>query len=56
SIAELQLKNDDFKIDVANVVEYVYKQYQKQKYDGTLTQETFPVYLRGTSHWQAKKE
>ncbi|MDE4949150.1 tRNA (adenosine(37)-N6)-threonylcarbamoyltransferase complex dimerization subunit type 1 TsaB, partial [Francisella tularensis subsp. holarctica] len=25
-------------------------------YDGTLTQETFPVYLRGTSHWQSKKE
>ncbi|AEE26486.1 tRNA (adenosine(37)-N6)-threonylcarbamoyltransferase complex dimerization subunit type 1 TsaB [Francisella hispaniensis] len=56
SITELQLENDDFKIDVANVVEYVYKQYQKQKYDGTLTQETFPVYLRGTSHWQAKEE
>ncbi|MDE4963601.1 tRNA (adenosine(37)-N6)-threonylcarbamoyltransferase complex dimerization subunit type 1 TsaB, partial [Francisella tularensis subsp. holarctica] len=32
SIAEIQLKNVDFKIDVANVVEYVYKQYQKQTY------------------------
>ncbi|MDE4974121.1 tRNA (adenosine(37)-N6)-threonylcarbamoyltransferase complex dimerization subunit type 1 TsaB, partial [Francisella tularensis subsp. holarctica] len=23
---------------------------------GSLSQETFPVYLCGTSHWQAKKE
>ena len=56
SITELQVENNDFKIDVVNVLEYVYKQYQQQKYNGTLTQETFPVYLRGTSHWQAKGE
>ncbi|MDE5030109.1 tRNA (adenosine(37)-N6)-threonylcarbamoyltransferase complex dimerization subunit type 1 TsaB, partial [Francisella tularensis subsp. holarctica] len=46
----------DFTIDVANVVDYVYQHYQTHKYDGTLTHETFPVDLRGTSHWQAKKE
>lgn len=55
SIAELDIQNEDFKLDVGNVVEYVAKQYEKQKEQGKLTQETFPVYLRGTSHWKTKE-
>ncbi|GAB4221847.1 MAG: tRNA (adenosine(37)-N6)-threonylcarbamoyltransferase complex dimerization subunit type 1 TsaB [Francisella sp.] len=54
SIEKLQIFNKDFKIDVSNVVDYVYKKYQEQKCSNSLTQETFPVYLRGTSHWHVK--
>ncbi|MEY8767958.1 tRNA (adenosine(37)-N6)-threonylcarbamoyltransferase complex dimerization subunit type 1 TsaB [Francisella philomiragia] len=56
SIAELEIVNRDFKIDVGNIVEYVFDKYQQQKETQSLTQETFPVYLRGTSHWKAKGE
>ncbi|AJI53828.1 tRNA (adenosine(37)-N6)-threonylcarbamoyltransferase complex dimerization subunit type 1 TsaB [Francisella philomiragia] len=56
SVTELEIINKDFKIDVGNVVDYVVDKYQKQKSSQSLTQETFPVYLRGTSHWKAKGE
>ncbi|MBK2106554.1 tRNA (adenosine(37)-N6)-threonylcarbamoyltransferase complex dimerization subunit type 1 TsaB [Francisella philomiragia] len=56
SIAELEIVNRDFKIDVGNIVEYIFDKYQQQKVTQSLTQETFPVYLRGTSHWKAKGE
>ncbi|GMN88528.1 tRNA (adenosine(37)-N6)-threonylcarbamoyltransferase complex dimerization subunit type 1 TsaB [Francisella sciaenopsi] len=56
SVAELEIINKDFKIDVGNIVDHVLDKYQKQKSSQSLTQETFPVYLRGTSHWKAKGE
>ncbi|AFJ44075.1 tRNA (adenosine(37)-N6)-threonylcarbamoyltransferase complex dimerization subunit type 1 TsaB [Francisella orientalis] len=56
SITELEIINEDFKIDVGDVIDYVVDKYQKQKSSQSLTQETFPVYLRGTSHWKAKGE
>ncbi|AIT08571.1 glycoprotease [Candidatus Francisella endociliophora] len=55
SIAELDIQKEDFKLDVGNVVEYVAKQYEIQKSQNKLTQETFPIYLRGTSHWKTKE-
>ncbi|MED7788572.1 tRNA (adenosine(37)-N6)-threonylcarbamoyltransferase complex dimerization subunit type 1 TsaB [Francisella sp. 19X1-34] len=55
SISELHIQNDDFQLDVSNVIEYVYSLYTKQKSRQTLTQEVFPVYLRGTSHWKTKE-
>ncbi|MBK2028328.1 tRNA (adenosine(37)-N6)-threonylcarbamoyltransferase complex dimerization subunit type 1 TsaB [Francisella noatunensis] len=56
SITELEIINEDFKIDLGDVIDYVVDKYQKQKSSQSLTQETFPVYLRGTSHWKAKGE
>ncbi|WP_150464986.1 tRNA (adenosine(37)-N6)-threonylcarbamoyltransferase complex dimerization subunit type 1 TsaB [Francisella sp. SYW-2] len=56
SIAEIQIVNNDFKIDVDKIVDYVFDMYQQQKLNQSLTQETFPVYLRGTSHWKTKGE
>ncbi|MEY8701747.1 tRNA (adenosine(37)-N6)-threonylcarbamoyltransferase complex dimerization subunit type 1 TsaB [Francisella philomiragia] len=56
SVGELEIINKDFKIDVGNIVDHVLDKYQKQKSTQSLTQETFPVYLRGTSHWKAKGE
>ncbi|QIV96138.1 tRNA threonylcarbamoyladenosine biosynthesis protein TsaB [Allofrancisella inopinata] len=41
----------DFKLDVSNLIDYVYRQYLLQKQNSKLTQETFPVYLRGNAHW-----
>ncbi|WP_150467445.1 tRNA (adenosine(37)-N6)-threonylcarbamoyltransferase complex dimerization subunit type 1 TsaB [Francisella sp. SYW-9] len=55
SISELDIQNDDFQLDVGNVIEYVSSLYTKQKAQQTLTQEVFPVYLRGTSHWKTKE-
>ncbi|MED7819111.1 MULTISPECIES: tRNA (adenosine(37)-N6)-threonylcarbamoyltransferase complex dimerization subunit type 1 TsaB [unclassified Francisella] len=55
SIAELNIQNDDFKLDVGNIVGYVSDLYTKQKSQGKLTQEVFPIYLRGTSHWKTKE-
>lgn len=54
-IKELSIENKDFNLDVSNLVDYVYKKYLDQKQQGKLTQETFPVYLRGTSHWKTKE-
>lgn len=56
SITELEIINEDFKINLGDVMDYVVDKYQKQKSSQSLTQETFPVYLRGTSHWKAKGE
>ncbi|QIW10045.1 tRNA (adenosine(37)-N6)-threonylcarbamoyltransferase complex dimerization subunit type 1 TsaB [Francisella sp. LA112445] len=55
SISELDIQNDDFQLDVGNVIEYVSSLYIKQKTQKALTQEVFPVYLRGTSHWKTKE-
>lgn len=55
SIAELNIQNDDFKLDVGNIVGYVSDLYTKQKSQGKLTQEVFPIYLRGKSHWKTKE-
>lgn len=55
SISELDINNDDFQLDVSNVTEYISSLYTKQKSQQTLTQEVFPVYLRGTSHWKTKE-
>ena len=55
SISELDIQNDDFQLDVSNITEYVSSLYTKQKTQQTLTQEVFPVYLRGTSHWKTKE-
>lgn len=55
SINELEVQNDEFKLNASNAVNYVYKQYHQQKKRGELTQETFPVYLRGTSNWKTKE-
>lgn len=55
NISELDIQNDDFQLDVSNVAEYISSLYTKQKTQQTLTQEVFPVYLRGTSHWKTKE-
>ncbi|MGQ4002697.1 tRNA (adenosine(37)-N6)-threonylcarbamoyltransferase complex dimerization subunit type 1 TsaB [Francisellaceae bacterium CB299] len=57
-IAEINLFPNivDFKIDVVSVVEFVTDLYNEQKSQNVLTHETYPVYLRGTSHWKTKKE
>ena len=41
----------NFNIDVKNVVDFVEMEYVKQKSEDKLTHETYPIYLRGTSHW-----
>lgn len=57
SIKEIGLEPvmQDFKIDVARVCEFVSQEYVSQKNKGKLTHETYPVYLRGTSHWAKAK-
>ena len=47
---------EDFKIDFKNICEYIFKQYLNQKSEGSLTFETYPLYLRGTSHWKTEAE
>lgn len=54
TISDLGIENEAFDLDVSNVIEYIQREYLKQKGLGNLTQETFPVYLRGTSHWKMK--
>lgn len=54
SISDLSIENNEFDLDVSNVAEYIQREYLKQERLGNLTQETFPVYLRGTSHWKMK--
>ncbi|ASG67826.1 tRNA (adenosine(37)-N6)-threonylcarbamoyltransferase complex dimerization subunit type 1 TsaB [Francisella halioticida] len=54
-IYELNVENYDFKLDVGNVVDYVFRLYVEQRSQVKLTQEVFPVYLRGTSHWKTKE-
>jgi len=54
SISELSIENEAFNLDVSNIAEYVKQKYFNQKEQDCLTQETFPVYLRGTSHWKMK--
>jgi tRNA threonylcarbamoyladenosine biosynthesis protein TsaB len=46
----------DLKIDVSDLVEYVLCEYERQKQHNLLTHETYPVYLRGTSHWKKKDD
>jgi tRNA threonylcarbamoyladenosine biosynthesis protein TsaB len=55
SISELDIHNDNFQLDVSNATEYVSSLYSKQKAQQALTQEVFPVYLRGTAHWKTKE-
>ncbi len=58
AIKEIGLEPEiqDFKIDVKTICEFVLSQYLNQKSDGKLTFETYPVYLRGTSHWKTRAE
>ncbi len=46
----------DFKLDVVNVIDFVEALFIEQKSQGKLTHETYPVYLRGTSHWKTKQQ
>ncbi|AJC49137.1 tRNA (adenosine(37)-N6)-threonylcarbamoyltransferase complex dimerization subunit type 1 TsaB [Allofrancisella guangzhouensis] len=48
---ELVPQVTNFKLDVSDLTDYLYRQYLLQKQNSRLTQETFPVYLRGNSHW-----
>jgi len=52
----LEPESQDFKIDTKNVCEFVLQEYLSQKHKEKLTHETYPVYLRGTSHWKTKAE
>ncbi|AXA33739.1 tRNA (adenosine(37)-N6)-threonylcarbamoyltransferase complex dimerization subunit type 1 TsaB [Francisella adeliensis] len=56
AISQVELIPDltDFKLDVINIINYVETLYNTQKTSGKLTHETYPVYLRGTSHWKKK--
>lgn len=58
AIKEIGLEPElqDFKIDTKNVCELASQEYVSQKNKGKLTHETYPVYLRGTSHWKTKAE
>ena len=57
SIVAIDIKiENDFKVDVSDLVEYVLCEYDRQKQHNLLTHETYPVYLRGTSHWKKKDD
>ena len=57
SIKEVGLESElqDFKIDTKKVCEFVAQEYICQQKKGSLTHETYPVYLRGRSHWKTTK-
>ena len=46
----------DFKVETKRVCEFTLKEYISQKNKSKLTFETYPIYLRGTSHWKTKAE
>jgi tRNA threonylcarbamoyladenosine biosynthesis protein TsaB len=56
AISQIELTPDliDVKLDVVNIISYVETLYNTQKISEKLTHETYPVYLRGTSHWKKK--
>ena len=52
----LELVIQDFKVEIKRVCEFTLKEYISQKNKSKLTFETYPIYLRGTSHWKTKAE
>ncbi|MFC4891760.1 tRNA (adenosine(37)-N6)-threonylcarbamoyltransferase complex dimerization subunit type 1 TsaB [Pseudofrancisella aestuarii] len=56
-IAQINFEPDiaEFNLDTKFLIDYIISEYYKQKKENRLTHETYPVYLRGTSHW-VKKE
>lgn len=46
----------EFNLDTKFIIDYIINEYHKQKKENKLTHETFPVYLRGASHWAKKEE
>jgi tRNA threonylcarbamoyladenosine biosynthesis protein TsaB len=57
SIKEISLEQElqDFKIDTKRVCKFVAQEYICQQKKGSLTHETYPIYLRGRSHWKTTK-
>ncbi|APC96345.1 tRNA (adenosine(37)-N6)-threonylcarbamoyltransferase complex dimerization subunit type 1 TsaB [Francisella frigiditurris] len=47
---------DEFNLDTRFLTDYIISEYYKHKKENKLTHETYPVYLRGTSHWAKKGE
>ena len=41
----------DFYINVENILDFILNTYNQKKSNNELSNESFPIYLRGTSHW-----
>ena len=52
----LEPELQDFRVDTKNVCEFVLREYLSRKDNKKLTHETYPLYLRGNSHWKTKTE